>query len=424
MGYWNMNVICRFAIKDFKEIIQSRKILIVCLVSVLYPSIINIVAINPLVPVELAIIPASIFTACVSTEILYFLMINEIRYRIFDIFIVSRMSRIKLLICRITLPVLIAFLFAIISVILNNMMVLVFPNSEYIMSTLNSNIIIIYFVTALISSLLEIGIVIVNSKMNEEKHTLVIAISFLINIILYAIFTNIGMLCYLLVATSIVGLIFLFDYKAINLYNRPTISKNWFNLKVNFPDEKCTSLSGILRKEIRISNLSIFTIINLILVSFFPIFVISMDIRDFELSKFLFRVILYFICYFGVINVLFPVIKEERINRYSDIFLIAKLSNTKYYFSKIIIPITITLFGFGVSFLLTLLFYDSTIAKMYFDSITFLIIIVSSIFSIYICFILSKFINSYQDVRIIMLFIISISFFEHIIFSYIQYLLV
>lgn len=417
-----MRLLYDFIIKDFNEFKRSKKILLIMSVFVIYPMTLNIIANKPLIPIEFIIMPSVVITAGLSGELLYFLMINEIQYNIFDVFLVSKMNRFKLILCRLSLPVVCSFLLALMSMCVNNSVASHFVNQTYVEVQINFETLLTLIAIATISGLIEFGIIMIfNKKLVAEKHTFTTAISVAVLIAMYVVFITFGIFTFVITSTILILSLITLDYCLINIYKRPNKIKYINFNKSIFPDKKLSTISGLLRKDIVISNFNVFMVLKLLIVATFPILINSININNIHLLKSIYRTSLYFVCHFGVANILFPILSEEKINRYTDIFQVAKINKFKLYFSRAILPIGTTFLGLLFVLLITGVYSAMTNTILLFDIGTVIISIISSILCILISFWLSRYVNSYKDIHVVGIFIMIMTFFIHLIICFVPY---
>ena len=418
-----MNLIYNFMLKDIKELQRSRKIFFISLIILLlYPVIVNVLAERPLIPLHFVIIILSMLLAGFSGEILYYSTINEIKYRIFDVFLVSKIDNLHLLLSKILLPVLVSFPLALISLVINNTVVSLFPHYELVSVVLHFETIIIFISAAITSSLVEFGaLMIIGNKINTQIHTSIMAISYLLLISMYIANVIFGVFIFIIIAITVISLLVFLDCYLINLYRVTNLVRKSSNTQSILPDKNISFLSAFLRKEIIVSGFNFFTVIRLIFSSMFPIAILSFIINDIELLRVFFRIALYFVCNFGVLNILFPVAKIEQINRYADVFQVARISEFKLYFLKCILPFFTMSVGFFLSFLLTWIYCTKTGSVFLFDWVALVIAILSTCCSAFVTLWFSRFIYSYKDARIVGFFISIMTFTFHIIISFIPY---
>lgn len=423
MGCCMMNLIYNFIRKDIKEFRHGKKILLLAFLCALYPLIINIIATSPLLPMQFLIIAASILTACFGGELLYFLTINEIKYRIFDIFLLSKIGIPQLIFCKNALPFLCSFLLALTSLWVNNAAVILFPEQNFTVGLIDFETIALLISTAIISTLIQFGAVLIIEKFNDYTHTVTLAISFSVMIFLYSVnLLNGAVIFFIIDAGIVLSLIFL-DCKALSLYRHTSSSRKCRSLALTFPEKNMSAICALLRKELIVSELNFLNLIRLIISAAFPIIVSSFGINNLRLRQILFRITLYFVCSFGVFNILFPVIKTEQISRSADIFKVAKTNRLKIYFSKSVAPMFTTVIGLIILFTIMLIYCRQTGKAFTFDYTAILAAMLSTISSIAVTLWLGQYINSYKDARIIRFFITVITFVIHASISFMPFLL-
>lgn len=65
--------------KEGKELFQIKKVIAFLGFASLYPLILNAIATTPLIPLEDALYMALLVTACVSSELVYIVMMEEVK---------------------------------------------------------------------------------------------------------------------------------------------------------------------------------------------------------------------------------------------------------------------------------------------------------------------------------------------------------
>lgn len=416
-----MKLLYSFILKDAKEFRRSRKMLLFALICTLYPTIINIIATRPLIPIQYLIIPASILTACFGGELVYFFTINEIKQRIFDVFLISKIGRLQLLLCKIAFPFLYSFLLALLSIVINNIVAMLLPHYGFVSGLLSFETIALFISGATISSLIQFGAIMIIGELNDHLHTFTLFMSFLLLISIYAANLILAVSAFFVIITAIIVVLILLNYSLINLYRQKTLFREHNNQKSIFPDRNISDISALLRKEIILSGSNFSTIIRLIISSAFPILINLFTINNIELLQALSRITLYFVCNFGILNILFPVITTEQIGKHTDVFRVAGISKFKLYLSKCILPFFTMSAGLISSFLLIWIYTNKTDSIFPFNYAAVITSFFSTLCSILISFWLSRFIYSYKDVHIVRFFISLVSFIFHIIISFIPY---
>ena len=419
-----MNLLCSFIQKDITEFRRSRKMLLIALFAMFYPIILNILTDQPLLPPLLLMLPFSICSACgFGGELLHFFTINEIKYRIFDIFLISKTEKVHLLLCKVAFPFLCSFLLAFVGMVMNHIFAGLFSHYEFVSAVINFETILILAACSLFGTLVQFGAIMLIDNPKDYTLTATLALSMVSLILMYIAGFMFGMpVFFATIITVILCLVFL-DCHLINMYRRTRKSRNRLAFQSIFPDKTISEQSALLRKEIIVSGVNVFTVIPLILSSAFPIVLYSFmaTTNDMELLRVLFRIALYFVCTFGVLNILFPVAKAEQINRYTDIFKVAGTNKRKLYVSKSILPFLTMFVGLFLSFLLTWIYCNQMHLVFLFDYVAFVTSIFSTACSVFISLWLVRYIHSYKDVRPIGFFLSVITFTLHTILSFIPY---
>lgn len=99
-----------FIKKEIAELKQCKKLILLILVALIYQLFLNIIADNPVIPIGKALYLSSFISVCLSAEIVYILMVDEFKKGTFDIILLSKCKVEKLLLVKIMISSIIAII--------------------------------------------------------------------------------------------------------------------------------------------------------------------------------------------------------------------------------------------------------------------------------------------------------------------------
>ncbi len=110
-----------FIRKEIKELVQCKKVFFLCLFSVSYQLILNVIAKTPVLPLEELLYLASFITACVSAEFIYITMIGEVKNGTLDLILLSGYKAEKFVFAKIFMPCVMAIAITLLGIGINNL---------------------------------------------------------------------------------------------------------------------------------------------------------------------------------------------------------------------------------------------------------------------------------------------------------------
>jgi len=110
-----------FVKKEIAELKHCKKILLLLGVALIYPTFLNLLADKPVVPLGLALKLSAFLSVCLSAEVVYILMIDEIKKGTFDILLLSKCRIGKALLVKVSIASLLGVLAALGGFLVNNL---------------------------------------------------------------------------------------------------------------------------------------------------------------------------------------------------------------------------------------------------------------------------------------------------------------
>ena len=109
-----------FAKKELAELKHCKKVLLLLGVALIYPIFLNLLADKPVIPLGLALKMSAFLSVCLSAEIVFMLMVDEIKKGTFDILILSKCRIGKALLVKVSIASLLGVLAAMGGFLINN----------------------------------------------------------------------------------------------------------------------------------------------------------------------------------------------------------------------------------------------------------------------------------------------------------------
>lgn len=314
-----------FIYKEIKEILQCKKIILYIIFSIIYPSILNLIANNPIVPLENLLKMSLIFTAEVSMEIIYVTMSEEIQKGTFDILLLSDMSRLKIVIFKNILPSLSGIAVVFLGIGVNNLLSLMIEKFILIRD-IDGLDVILWISVSMIGSLTGFLITI---KRNA-KHSVITGTLFII----FMFFSALSVLEKILNAYGFIAMCFLLVIAMLN-YVLTVMKQQRFNKmevesKIHFSDEDDSVEKSLWKRDIMRCFLRkrVFVKICFFLGSIL-LFLMQKKVQGIEQGLILLLLFVYEMVW--VMDVVFDTIKLEKYSNMQEILQIANIGLKQNY---------------------------------------------------------------------------------------------
>lgn len=138
--------------KEGKELFQMKKVIAFLGFASLYPLILNVIATTPLIPLKDALYMALLVTACVSSELIYIVMMEEIKKQTFDMVLLSGYPAKNIVLAKMFFPIVLALGAVIAAIGVNNLGSFVIPKMVLI-DGMDITDVIMLFLAAFLSGL-------------------------------------------------------------------------------------------------------------------------------------------------------------------------------------------------------------------------------------------------------------------------------
>ena len=250
------------------SIIRSKKLVCTLLFAPVLFLFCSFNAGNANFPVSYVLILFAGLNAMLSSEVLHWLTIDEIKDGIFDIMLISPLSRLRLLIYKLIVPITIGVSITFLTLLLNNLIAEYFHFAVWIFST--STTVLLLF-SACFFALLEFMTLLMTRKRNTNLHFFLLAIGactamglfYLIEINAYYVFTAIVTA---LLAFGVYILLMMLKSK-----QRIISSKHSYVFSNLYSGQNLSPLRALLGKNLSVLRLHRFSILQLVTAVFVPV---------------------------------------------------------------------------------------------------------------------------------------------------------
>jgi len=415
-----MMLYLRYAEKDIRMLLRSKRMLFNLLFSLSIPTIYMMLASDPVLSstsiIPLAGMPAfsAIASSILGGELVYFLLINDRESAIDDILLVSNIGKLKLTIVRVMVS-------CILTIIMVNMALVVAGILNFYsilpmvrVTMWSSNLCISSILNTLLVVLLEQAIILLNIKKLVENPTisLVLTALFLLVINLTMIFG--GRLIYILLSSAIVLLFIVTDIVLLNKY-----SKHFSKSKIKRYNIQVTGkspLTSLIKKDIRVARFHLLNIISLFLLSGAMI-LLQYKFLENVADVVLVRITMVFLSLYGTINIVLPATRQDIVESMQDIIAVSGIQRWKYILSKMIISVFVTVSGLIITFTGSFLYCGLKDSSFILDVPAALLCCLSSLFSSSLCIILTESVVSKREDRTISLIITIATIIVHVLMA-------
>ena len=354
-----MLIYLTFLRKELIEILQNKKILLFLCLSLCLPLIINIIATNPPVPLELVVSLYVVIAACVVSELIKLSLVEEFKLSTFNNLLIAPFKKEYLIYYKTTIQVLVSFLTTVLGLLFSDVFLLLIPKFSYFVTMTTFFNVIVALCSSYVCGWISFYLFIRTRSVSATTHTLLLGI-IMGTLAVIAMISNIYCPAIIGVCASVILLLTYVLSKITLTSPQPLKNKNsrqWFCL---FKGQNLIFVSAIIIKDfagIRISNMLevLFYIVLIFLVK----------------TPVLFYGILFLVATFGVRKLFYPSIIDEKLNKTSDILQIQKIK-IYIYIAKVIVP---TIVSMILSFSAIAL-YTQKISDLYF---AFIVVILSPI---------------------------------------------
>ena len=415
-----MMLYLRYAEKDIRMLLRSKKLLFSLLVNLSFPTILMMLASNPVLS-STSIIPitgmpaySAMASSILGGELVYFFLINDRESAIDDILLVSNIGKLKLTIVRVMVSCILTILMVnmalVVAGILNFYSIL--PMIRVTMWS--SNLCIDSILNTLLVVLLEQAIILLNMKKLLENPTISLGLTlfFLSVINLTMVFG--GRLFYILLSSVIVLLFIVADVVLLNKYSKHFSKSNIKRYNIQVTGK--SPLTSLIKKDIRVAKFHLLNIISLFLLSGSMILLQYKFLADVEYVV-LVRIAMVFLSLYGTLNIVLPATRQDVVENMQDIIAVSGMQRWKYILSKMIISVFVAVSGLIIIFTGSFFYCGLTESSFILDMPAALLCCLSSLFSSCLCIILTESVVSKREDRIISLIITIATIIVHVLMA-------
>jgi len=410
----------RYAEKDIRMLLRSKKMLFNLLFSLSIPTIYMMLASDPVLSstsiIPLAGMPAfsAIASSIIGGELVYFLLINDRESAIDDILLVSNIGKLKLTIVRVMVSCILTIITVNVALVMAGILNFYSILPMIRVTMWSSNLCIDSILNTLLVVLLEHAIILLNIKKLVENSTISLGLTALFLLVINLTMVFGGHLFYILLSSVIVLLFIVADVVLLNKY-----SKHFSKSKIKRYNIQVTGkspLTSLIKKDIRVAKFHLLNIISLFLLSGVMILLqykFLANVADVVLV----RIAMVFLSLYGTTNIVLPATRQDIVESMQDIIAVSGMQRWKYILSKMIISVFVTVSGLIITFTGSFLYCCLTDSSFILDVPAALLCCISSLFSCSLCIILTESVVSKREDRIISLIITIATIIVHVLMA-------
>ena len=416
-----MMLYLRYAEKDIRMLLRSKKMLFNLLFSLSIPTIYMMLASDPVLSststIPLTGMPAfsAMTSSIIGGELVYFLLINDRESAIDDILLASNIGKLKLTIVRVMVSCILTIITVNVALVMAGILNFysILPMIRVTMWSLN--LCIDSILNTLLVVMLEQAIILLNIKKLVENPTISLGLTALFLLVINLTMVFGGRLFYILLSSVIVLLFIVADVVLLNKY-----SKHFSKSKIKRYNIQVTGkspLTSLIKKDIRVAKFHLLNIISLFLLSGAMILLQYKFLENVEDVVLFVRIATVFLSLYGTINIVLPATRQDIVESMQDIIAVSGIQRWKYILSKMIISVFVTVSGLIITFTGSFLYCGLTNSSFILDVPAALLCCISSLFSCSLCIILTESVVSKREDRIISLIIIIATIIVHVLMA-------
>lgn len=385
-----------FIRKEFKEIFACKKLLVYLLIAVFYQTILNMIANTPIIPLEKLLFYFTFINASLAIEIVYVTMSEEIKKGTFDIILLSKLSKYKIIILKCFVPVMLTFVVSMFGIIINNLLAQ-FINKMITITYVNMSNIFFVILAVIAGSLFGMFIIIKRNETNNNFLTLSIAINSICFMFLFYLSNRTNVMFGIVFACILIIIIWRKLLHSLAKRNNTYFVKH---SSISFSSKDITINRCIWKRDIiRLFKRKL--VFGKIAILSLLLFFVCMQNSVSFVSEIYIALILLFINTVCVLDIYYDTMKEEKYSNMEEIILMSKISISKNY--------NVFLTGIMVCALIytVIITIGFVLLKMYsVAGICFMQLTVSLPINLLICkYAICKFLKSEKDERILRIFL-------------------
>ena len=415
-----MMLYLRYAEKDIRMLLRSKKMLFNLLFSLSIPTIYMMLASDPVLSststIPLTGMPAfsAMTSSIIGGELVYFLLINDRESAIDDILLASNIGKLKLTIVRVMVSCILTIITVNVALVMAGILNFysILPMIRVTMWSLN--LCIDSILNTLLVVMLEQAIILLNIKKLVENPTISLGLTALFLLVINLTMVFGGRLFYILLSSVIVLLFIVADVVLLNKY-----SKHFSKSKIKRYNIQVTGkspLTSLIKKDIRVAKFHLLNIISLFLLSGSMILLQYKFLADVEYVV-LVRIAMVFLSLYGTLNIVLPATRQDVVENMQDIIAVSGMQRWKYILSKMIISVFVAVSGLIIIFTGSFFYCGLTESSFILDMPAALLCCLSSLFSSCLCIILTESVVSKREDRIISLIIIIATIIVHVLMA-------
>ena len=410
----------RYAEKDIRMLLRSKKLLFSLLVNLSLPTILMMIASDPVLS-STSIIPitgmpaySAMASSILGGELVYFFLINDRESAIDDILLASNIGKLKLTIARVMASCILTILMVNMALVVAGLLNFYSILPMIRVTMWSSNLCIDSILNTLLVVLLEQAIILLNIRKLLENPTISLGLTALFLSVINLTMVFGGRLFYILLSSVVVLLFIVADVVLLNKYSKHFSKSNIKRYNIQVTGK--SPLTSLIKKDIRVAKFHLLNIISLFLLSGAMILLQYKFLADVE-YVFLVRIAMVFLSLYGTLNIVLPATRQDVVENMQDIIAVSGMQRWKYILSKMIISVFVAVSGLIIIFTGSFFYCCLTESSFILDVPAALLCCLSSLFSCSLCIILTESVVSRREDRIISLIITIATIIVHVLMA-------
>lgn len=246
---------------------QSKKLFFTFAVAPLLLLFCSYHATNSWMSPEYILAMFAILNAMLSGEIMHWLTIDEIKDGLFDIILLSPLSKGEILLGKLCVPFLGGITFSFGSLVINNILSKWFPFARW-QFTIGTSLLLLF--SCIAACLVEFIVLMVLRRKNTNIHFFVIAIGMLFSLWMYYLLEK-SLYWFIFLSISITFFLALLAVQCVNQKSRMMPAKNRVFIQMLYSSPPATPLGGMVRNNLSVLRLHRYSLLHLCIAMLCPI---------------------------------------------------------------------------------------------------------------------------------------------------------
>lgn len=307
-----MSVFLTFLHKEWYEIKQNRRLLLMLFISLLLPFLINLLTYNPLLPIAIVAPFYIVLSVCVVSEFIKASLIEEIAMSTLDNILIAPFKKDFFIVYKTIIPIVISFIVTVLGMIMNDVASMIVPEfSDFIIMTSFTNI-LIALIACVTCAWMSFYLLMRTRNTSANFFTMILG-TIMVTIGFLAIISNLYHTAIIVVFAFIILPILFIACRVMLTSPQPlkkTIARQWICL---FRGQNLNFITAIIVKDL--VSIRLLHILEMLL---YIILILATS------DTLIFYILLFLIATYGARKLLYQNVVEEKLNKTYEILSIQK----------------------------------------------------------------------------------------------------